>query len=455
MAYLYHDVKDAHVTLKVEGFINFIQPTESVDDYNVYSFPVDRLSNGFLIQENYIVTALSNLGLPTLSGFTGPYAGVTAFGSTTNYAPVPPTTNPLPFDDGLPVETNNCFNFFNLKVRVNGVNDSDCTYVYTPRVVGIDAVRNLAVLRIDDLDVQNQGIPPLTAAQDYLEWGNSQDLCVGQDVYILTLGGNTGIDSYAVPALFDASIGRPLGVGDDRPKIEHIIVVPPFMLNNIIGAPVIDKKGRVVGISVDNSVYGYVSQHQAQYIIDALITGIHGPLGCHLTQTTSTNLGYPINVFVQPILGFRYDSFNGNNLQIKPTLTGDDDEFGNFERYAPSPALFTSGTLCNICYCKDSYCLGSAKKHILPIQITYKAVVGDQVLLCGVNAQGVPFETVATFQAPAGGLFFIPNALSDIVIYIDFLGSFEGITIPTDVYNLLSILVIEAYTAANYGNSFI
>lgn len=368
-AKIYHDYKDAVVLIVANGYnYQFSQSQSGLSITN--RTKVQNNVTGFLIEENYIVAPLNAIsGLTTLTIGGGNFVS----GIEYNIGAVA----------ALP-EINHRINFYEIKVRVTNVNGSHCNVVYTARVVGIDAARNIAVLRIEDLDAANQGIIPLTCEHPHLYWGKSQDLCYGDDVFVLTANRNGAL------YVDDGNVTLPLYVDNELPLVEQVVIGDVDFTTD--GSPVIDEKGRVIGVVIADVFFNInvvATQHQIQYIVDALIAGLHGPLGCHLTQTTS-NLG-PINVFVQPELGFDYKvNFDGNSL------------FVDNER--PDYDIFPTGLLhlCSLCYCNSNYCLGVAKKHVQPIQVLFKATVGDVVVYNGVNGieTPVPFQVPVVLKAP-------------------------------------------------------
>lgn len=398
-AKIYHDLKDAVVLVNITGqnYSYLTSQTDTSTGTITLQSSVDTDQTGFLIEENYIVTPFSNLG------------------NVTNLTPAPSNNQTYTFasattytegtGQAAPAQINNTFNFYNIKVRVTNVNGSHCNVAYTARVVGFDAARNIAVLRIEDLDVANRGLTPLTCEHPHLSWGKSQDLCYGSELFALTASRERTL------VVQEGDVVNPLYVDAlNYPQIEQVLIGEIEDFDAQLGTVVVNEHGKVVAIRIDNYLYWitanqangifdpntiFVTQHQAQYIVDAIIAGIHGPLGCHLTQVNLFGYG-PITIFIQPILGFSYKiAFDGNSIETVDTTS---DEF------IASPITIPANTnLCSFVFCDTNYCLGIAKKHVHPIQLTYKAVIGDVALLNGVtitDGTPAPFQLVATFQAP-------------------------------------------------------
>lgn len=362
-ARLYHEWKDAVVLIIADGSNSIVKSSGDIT-----SLPYSETLTGFFIEEHYIVTNLSVISSPTIRTSDGSYY----FASSTPYTNVNIQ------------DAQNVINFYDLHVRVHNVNGSDCSFVYKPHVVGIDAARNIAVLRIDTLLPENQGYPPISDSHPYLSWGKSQDLCVGQTLYIIK-----DQNLNAQPYMKELKVIIPFTFTSTRTR--EYFGIDEILNPSYSGSPIIDCKGRVVGLitylTSDDVVF---TQHIIEYVVIAIITGIHGPLGCHLTQTTSNNLGYPINVYIQPLIGFAYQiSKDGNSLVIKT------DEY-------PTDLVvqqLKNGNLCSISYCGKKYCLGISKKHYHPIQIIYNAIVGDVVELNGI-VNDVPYNICLELKAP-------------------------------------------------------
>lgn len=409
-ATIFHKYRDAVVTIN-NATIYFNRYTEGT----IVSTPFGRngsLSQGYLIKENYIVAALSDISFATVYLPDGTIYYTSNTDETAVGAPIPENAK-------------NRINFFDFTVTVWNVNGSDCNVRYKPRVVGIDSLLNIAVLRIDDLDAANQGIIPLTCEHPYFEWGNSQDLCYGTEVYLFSklLTGFTNVSKFEVSA--------PLQIVG---SLEFFNVdISRSTPGSLTGSVVIDSHGKIVGaryflddsITTAGSYPGLINtQHQLQSSVDTIISGLHGPLGCHLTQTSLTNLGYPINVYVHAWIGYRYVLGQDYNSLRQNTGYLRSQDFINVQDIP--------GNICSLIYCDSNYCLGTSKRHYLPIQITYKAVPGDVALLNGINNE-IPYQRPVIFQAPKDQIvLFVPLSPGYATLWDGLVGA-DYITYVTNI----------------------
>lgn len=102
------------------------------------------------------------------------------------------------------------------------------------RLVGTDPWQDVAVVKIDG---GNLPVAPL---------GTSADLRVGQTV--IAIGNPYGLD-YTVTRGVVSAVGRTLQTGEGRPPLEHLIQTDAAINPGNSGGPLVDSRGRVVGIN--------------------------------------------------------------------------------------------------------------------------------------------------------------------------------------------------------------
>lgn len=363
----YHKYSSAIVNVIISGYL-WIRITGSGGaPSGLYTIPFKNVINGFFIREHYIVTALTGLGFASLNNI--PFFTTNPLNPQRAYVVMSDrdidSTDPI---TDLNNQLSNAINFCKIRIRVDRVNGTDCSYTYKPRIVGIDAARNIAVLRIDDLDPENRGYPPVSCEHPYLKWGNSQKLCIGDLLYLIRVIPNT-----TTKYMDRTRVNIPFFIDPNFPKVEAVLTLLTGFGG--LGTPLMNRKGHIMAVyTIPYSVLS-VSAHMAEYIVDALITGIHGPLGCHMTTTNLTNVGYNINIFIQPILGFQYNVLEGNSLEVQTPVEPPGFPFNL------TPTL-TYGNVCTIEWCCKNYCMGNSRKHYQPIQIARKAVLNDILPTC-------------------------------------------------------------------------
>ncbi|WP_082505308.1 trypsin-like peptidase domain-containing protein [Aureimonas sp. Leaf324] len=146
-------------------------------------------------------------------------------------------------------------------------------------LVGSDAVRDVAVLRIDP-------VPPLP----HVEWGKSEALRIGDEVLVF---GNTFGLGIATSLGMVSALDRDLGMG----PLDDFIQIDAALNSGDSGGPIIDGDGRVVGI--DTAIYsptgvsagvGFaIPSDDARKVIDAILRGKpprYGHIGIRISDVS-------------------------------------------------------------------------------------------------------------------------------------------------------------------------
>lgn len=385
---IYNKWKDAVVLIHATGSNNVITENGQYTGSN-YSTTL----TGFFIEHYYIVTNLSDISYGTIIA-----DGTTYFASSNN------------IDNVNLEDSKNLINFYNLQVRVRNVIDH-CSYSYKPTIIGIDASRNVAVLKIDPQRLENIKNPPITNRQPYLRWGKSRELIIGQDVYLLK---NQNLN--AQPYIKELEVMISPNFTPTRTR--EYFGINELLSTSYNGSPLIDSKGYIVGfISYTTQDDVVLAQYIIEYIVRILIEGIKSCFGYHLTETNSNNLEYSIAIYVQPLIGIAYQiSTSGNHLIV------------NTEQYLNNLVNLQifNGTLHSLTYKGTTYELGVPNKdsgcrktYIHPIQVTYTGIIGDSVELIGTldgNVVKYNLKLMAPVTKSGNYLLFVPHTPTGIGI---------------------------------------
>lgn len=225
-------------------------------------------------------------------------------------------------------------------VDVFNVNGWGASYGYEAQLVGVDGAGDIAILRIDHGTEYNRFNPKIKDEHPHLKWGSSSKARVGERAYSLGDFGTSIGDQRRTTAasiftggyLADNKHGDYLGLA-----LQEQVVVNWDVYAFKVGLPILNKKGRVIGMQTQNVIgvlpplvvappsdppfiqiinepigNGLVagpSEFFMRRVVKALTGGVHGKYGGHLS-TVNDSLGnyFLYNKFYA---GLAYDIVTG------------------------------------------------------------------------------------------------------------------------------------------------
>lgn len=257
----------------------------STGNFNFGSGPVVQTLTGagFFIKGHFLVTTTSNVVFPQSFG---------------------PSRLPTPSPAGNYVVAQT--------VYVTVYNNNGRNVVYQADIIGVDGASGIAVLHISPTNAWNVGLPRVTCAR-YLQWSCTRKYISGADAYLINFQEQQFAISKGV-----VRNNRYLPI--DENYILETVLTDISAQGEIRGAPILDNRGAVLGITLTNDtsgIYG-VSQYVAERVVKVISSALFKNgvnLSAHLVAQTDTDTTFPTFYrYIKSFLGLSYDLVNAQTL---------------------------------------------------------------------------------------------------------------------------------------------